>query len=364
MLARYLPAPAPTWPPRLDEAGLTAGAPGRARPSVLVVGCGGSISSIRSGDGAIPTLDTAELVAQVPELPTVALIEARTFSVVPSAHMTLDEVVRLHGEVAGAVADGVDGVVVTHGTDTLEETAYALDLLWHDRAPVVVTGAMRNASLASPDGPGNLLASTIVAASPATRGLGALVVMNDEIHAAREVRKTHTSNLAAFRSPTTGPLGYVAEGEARVLLEPRRPTPLAVTQAPSEHQVALLTTSIGDDGRLLPHVLASGYRGLVIEALGGGHLTRTIAESRVFGELVEAIPVVVASRTGAGEALRHTYSGWPGSEMDLLGRGAISGGALPGPQARVLLTFLLAGGAVREEIRSAFAEHGGYGGAP
>jgi L-asparaginase len=327
------------------------------RPVVLVVGCGGSISSVQRGAGAVPQLDAAQLVADVPGLRDVAEIEARSFSLVPSAYETLDDVIRLRRELEGADAAGF---VVTHGTDTLEEVAFALDLLWGRDEPVVLTGAMRNASLASPDGPANILASTVTAASPGARGLGVLVVLNDEIHAARSVRKSHTASLAAFASPGAGPLGYVHEGRARIVTRPRRHEPLRVESA-ADVPVALLTLAIGDDGRLLEHLVPCGYRGVVIEAFGGGHFPAAIAESEVLRTLVESVPVVLSSRTGAGEVLRSTYSGWAGSEMDLLDRGLIASGLLDGPKSRVLLTFLLAGGAGRDEMAQAFARHGLYG---
>src|SRR5262249_37369809 len=149
--------------------------------------------------------------------------------VVPSADITLNDVVRLRGELEAEVAargDELAGIVITHGTDTLEEVAFALDLLWEPDTPVVITGAMRNASLPSPDGRANVLASAATATAPDARGLGVLVVMNDEIHAARHVRKTHTASLAAFRSPTVGPIGYVTEGEARIVLAPSRRDPI------------------------------------------------------------------------------------------------------------------------------------------
>jgi len=332
------------------------------RPRILVVGCGGSISSVSAGLGAVPTLDAAQLVAELPEVEELAEIEARSFGLIPSAYMTLDLVAALHDELRSALGSGwYDGAVVTHGTDTLEEAAFALDLLWSGDAPIIVTGAMRNASLPSPDGPANILASIATAAAPAARGLGALVVLNDEIHAARLVQKSHTTSLAAFRSPSAGPIGYVAEGEARIVLVPARREALRPgSTPPSECPVALLTLGIGDDGRLLDAVLRSGYAGLVLEAFGGGHIPAKIAESDLFAEALAAMPVVLSSRTGAGPVLQRTYAGWSGSELDLLDRGLVSSGQLDGLKARVLLTLLLAGGADRREIARAFAVHGGY----
>lgn len=347
----------------MSAAGMGAAASGPGK--LLVVACGGTISSRRLGDavGASPSLSADQLVADLPELAAVAEIEATTFSMLPSPHMTLDEVLRLLRFVESRVADdpAIAGVVVTHGTDTLEEVAFALDLLWRDERPVAVTGAMRNASLPGADGPANLLAAAATAVSPAARGLGALVVFNDQIHAARHVRKSHTANVATFRSPTTGPIGYLAEGRPRIVFAPRWREPLSrrpdsVADAP----VALLKMGIGEDDRLISLIRPAGYRGLVIEGFGGGHVTDRIAESAALTELLAQMPVVLSSRAGAGEPLRGTYSGFAGSEVDMMRRGLISSGALDGPKSRVLLTLLLAGQADREEIRSEFARQGLY----
>lgn len=216
--------------------------------TVLVVSCGGTISSVPSAGGATPTLEAAELTAGLD-------VEAITYTTVPSAHGTLADVVALHGMLAGRP---VGGIVVSQGTDTIEEVAFALDLLWDPEVPLVVTGAMRHAGLPGADGPANLTTAVAVAASPQARGLGVLVVAADEIHAARLVRKTHTSSVATFRSPSAGPVGYVVEGRPRILLAPARRGCLPPADpAP----VALLTAGIGDDGRLLRHVVDAGYAG-------------------------------------------------------------------------------------------------------
>jgi L-asparaginase len=214
---------------------------GRRRHKLLVVACGGTISASRTGDavGASPILSAEQLVADVAELAEVADIEASTFSMLPSPHMTIDEALRLLHFAESRIArdSSIDGVVVTHGTDTLEEVAFALDLLWHDHRPLVVTGAMRNASLPGSDGPANLFAAASTAASAAASGLGVLVVFNDQVHTARFVRKSHTANVTTFRSPTIGPVGYLAEGTARIVLmlrwrEPLSRTPNSVLDVP------------------------------------------------------------------------------------------------------------------------------------
>jgi L-asparaginase len=241
--------------------------------------------------------------------------------------------------------------------------AFALDLLWESEVPVVVTGAMRNASLIGADGGANLLASAVTAATPSARGLGVVVVLNDEIHAARLARKVHTTSPATFASPGFGPLGYVHEGEARIVLRPADRSSVPVPSAPvADWPVALLKVGLGDDGRLLEPILAAGFRGVVIEAFGGGHLPPAIAESAALREIVDQLPVVLASRTGSGEVLTKTYSGWVGSEADLLARGLVSAGGLDGPKARILLSLLLSGAADLDGVAQAFARHGRYGG--
>jgi L-asparaginase len=211
---------------------------------------------------------------------------------------------------------------------------------------------MRNPTLPGADGPANLLAAIEVASSDAARGLGAVVVLNDEIHAARFVRKTHTSNPATFRSDPVGPVGWVSESVPRVVLRPTRRHKVTLPEDAQDHQVALLTIALGDDGRLLPAVEQEGYDGLVIESMGGGHVPSVMVEA--LEELAGKMPVILASRTKAGEVLHSTY-GFVGSETDLLERGLINAGPLDGLKARLFLTLLLRSGATREEIKNSFA---------
>src|SRR5882757_2422086 len=171
--------------------------------------------------GAVPALDVDELLASVPGLDKVD-VELRTiaFRSLPGASVGFDDLTALTELITAEIDAGARGVVVTQGTDTIEETAFFLDTSVLDGAPVVVTGAMRNPSLAGADGPANLLAAVHVAAAPTSRGLGTLVVMADQVHAARRVRKAHTTSTAAFTSPDTGPIGYVVEGRVRYLARP------------------------------------------------------------------------------------------------------------------------------------------------
>ncbi len=287
----------------------------------------------------------------MPEIAEVAEVSAVSFRQASSGEITVEDLIELASEIEGRVDAGASGAVVTQGTDTIEETSFVLDLLVDRAAPVVVTGAMRNPTLPGADGPGNLLASIQVAASEVARGLGAVVVLNDEIHAARFVRKAHTSNPATFRSDPVGPVGWVSEGIPRVVLRPVGRHKIKLPEGAEYRPVALHTVTLGDDGRLLAAIEELGYAGLVIEAMGGGHVPSAIVEK--LGELARKMPVILASRTGGGEVLRATY-GFAGSEMDLLERGLICAGPLDGLKARLFLSLLLASGATREEIRASF----------
>ena len=300
--------------------------------------------------GVVPTHSAQALVDAVPDLARVAEVQATSFRQVPGAHLTLDDVVELAEYLAGAV-DDFDGFVVTQGTDTLEETAFALDLLWHGAAPVVVTGAMRNPTLPGADGPANLLAAVTVAGSAAARNTGCVVVLGDEIHAARAVQKRHTTRPSAFESPGGGPVGWVCEGRVDLWASPRRVTLPRVPPRPVP-PVALLRIAMGDDGRLVPAVADAGYEGLVVEATGGGHVNPAVADALV--DLSAGMPVILASRTAAGPLLRETY-GFAGGEMDLLARGLTSAGAWDGLKARILLTFALGSGVPHETLRTLFA---------
>ncbi|SCL21997.1 L-asparaginase [Micromonospora rhizosphaerae] len=326
--------------------------------SVVLFTLGGTIAMAGAAPGGVVTrLTGAELTAAVPGLADLAEpLDVRDVRAVPSADLTYRQILDLVDAAGAAVAAGATGVVVTQGTDTLEESAFLADLVWPHQAPLVFTGAMRNPTLAGPDGPANLLAAARVAAAPAARDLGVLVAINDEIHAARFVRKTHSTSTAAFASPNAGPLGHVIEGEVRLLTRPPR-VPLLPPVDPDRlaaTRVALHTATLDDDVDLLD-ALARDRQGLVVGGFGVGHVRPALAP--VLGALAERMPVVLTSRTGAGAVLRHTY-GAVGSEADLQRRGLVNGGLLDPYKALVLLRLLLATGADRAEIAAAFARHG------
>jgi L-asparaginase len=322
-----------------------------AAASVTVISTGGTIAMtpVANGDGVAPSLGAADLLREVPGLDAVARLAAVGFRRLPGAHLDLADAIALARRIERELKEG-SGVVVTQGTDTLEEVAYALDLLLAPERPVVVTGAMRNATALSADGPANLSAAVRVAASPDAAGAGVLVVMDDEIHSARLVQKSHPSGLGAFSS-FPGPIGWLCENRVRIVLRPVAHRQLTVASDREPVPVALLTAGLGDDGRLLGGLPEAGFAGVVIEALGGGHLPAPMAERAA--RLSERMPVVFSTRVGSGEVLRETYD-FPGSEIDLIGRGLIPAGALDGPKARILLSLSLLAGLDRDEIRRRF----------
>ena len=298
-------------------------------------------------------LDGATLTAAVPGLETLAApLEIRDLEPIGSGSLTFERMLSVVASAAEAVDAGAPGIVITQGTDTLEETAYLLDLVWRHQAPLVVTGAMRNPTLAGHDGPANVLAAARVAESPAARGLGVLVAFNDEIHAARFVRKTHSTSTATFVSPDTGPIGHLVEDRVRILTHPSRQESLPAPTAAA--RVGLYTVTLDDDPALLT-AFAAGLDGLVVAAFGVGHVPAVLVDP--LGELAARMPVVLTSRTGAGSVLRNTYRA-PGSEIELLGRGLIDGGFVHPYKARVLLKVLLGGGAEKAAVAAAFSARG------
>ncbi|MEV0180239.1 asparaginase [Streptomyces sp. NPDC050625] len=322
---------------------------------------GGTISMTGHTPGVedgpvVSRLNGADLAAAVPGLDQLGTpLDIHDIEAVPSANLTFAHVLTLVESASQAVRAGACGVVVTQGTDTLEETAFLIDLVWPHAEPFVLTGAMRNPTLAGHDGPANLLAAARTAVSPASQGLGALVVFNDEIHAARWVRKTHSTSTATFASPDTGPIGHVIEGHPRVLMAPtRRRAPYPRPEALDRTRVALHTVTLDEDADILT-AIAGASDGLVVAGFGVGHVPSKLAD--LLGTLAERMPVVLTSRTGSGSVLRQTY-GAIGSETDLQRRGLINGGLLDPYKARILLRLLLAGGADREAVTAAFAEHG------
>lgn len=321
---------------------------------VAVFGLGGTIASAAAADGgAVPSRPITELLDEWGCVPANVRVVGTQFRMVASSELTLLDVVELAAEVRRAQQSGARGVVVAQGTDTIEETAFALDVLLSDvTIPVVVTGAMRHPSVPGSDAPANIASALDVAISESARGERVMVVLNDEIHAALFVRKAHTSSPAAFTSWPVGPLGWVTEREVQLPLGVSIPrTELALPENAVMPRVPLVSIGLGDAGESLRAIGATSPDGLVIEAMGGGHVPGDLAED--IGELASRIPLIVTSRTGAGSMLQSTYS-FEGSERDLLEQGVVLGGFLTTSKARVFAQLLLAAGLSRTAVAHRF----------
>ena len=314
---------------------------------IVIFALGGTIAMV-PGDtpGAVPTLDADDLVRAVPALAQFDL-QTVSFRQKPGAHLTFDDLESLASAIEEKAAQGAGGIVITQGTDTIEEVAFALDLLIDVSIPVIITGAMRNPSLAGADGPANLLAAVMTASSPQAAGQGVLVVFNDEIHAARLVKKRHTSSVGAFSSPNAGAIGWIGEDNVIFVMSVRRGGHIRKIAQPVPAKIALVSLGLDFDCEMLEFALSSVFQGLVIEALGGGHANPAAAD--MLGQIAEKIPILLTSRTGAGQGLRATY-GFIGSETDLLKRGLQDAGWLDGPKCRILMTLVLRHGGGKEDI--------------
>lgn len=323
------------------------------KPRVDVLALGGTIAMDRVANGGlVPTLTAAALVDAVPGLSDVADVHAAQVLQRPGADLHVADIVAIVRRAHASMDAGVHGIVVTQGTDTLEETAFVADLLHHVSAPLVFTGAMRNPTQSGADGPANLLAAVRVAADHSAAGVGVVVVFADQVHAARFVRKSHASSPGAFVSSTAGPIGWVAEDRVRIPLRPTSPPRIDPESVNGEtRNVALVRIVLGDDGELLRAVRDTPIDGLVVEAFGVGHVPEAIVD--ILNRLAQRVPVVFASRTGSGETFRATY-GFAGSERELRSAGLISAGALDGSKSRLLLALGLETGWTRERITEAF----------
>lgn len=315
---------------------------------VKIVTTGGTIAmKEKKGAGALPALTAEDLKSLLP--PDIGPLETEEFCNLPSAHMTTDFIFKLSQRVKEIMAaDEVIGVVITHGTDVMEETAYLLDLVVDTEKPIVLTGAMRNASQVGYDGIANLKASIRVATSSEARDLGALVVMNDEIHAARYVTKTHTQALNTFQSPFWGPLGRV-DGDRVVIGKRVKREHIPCQRLAAD--VPLIKLAVGLDERFLSQAIERRADGAVVEALGGGRVPPWWMPS-IKEAINRGLVVVIASRCPAGR-LYDEY-GFVGGYRDLKKVGVIFSEGLSGQKARIKLMAALGVTRDKETIERMF----------
>jgi L-asparaginase len=321
-----------------------------ARP-VHVLAMGGTIAM--EGEHATPALDADALVAAVPGLRGQSGLTAETVAALPGPQVSLADALEL-GRRATAAADGGRGVVVTHGTDTLEESAFLADLMYTGDAPIVFTGAIRPSSAPGADGAANLLDAVAVAGSEQAMGLGAVVVFAGEVHAARTVRKSDSTSPRCFSSPGAGPIGEVAEGRVRVWARPLRAN--AISPERLDAWVPVVPAALGEDGRLARSALEAGADGLVVVALGAGHLPPALFHE--LATVAETVPVVATCRPERGSILHETY-GFHGSERDLRASAIVPAGLLSPAAARMKLIACLGAKLSVDDIRMAYVSDDG-----
>ncbi|MBI4278688.1 MAG: asparaginase [Armatimonadetes bacterium] len=325
------------------------------RPRIVIVATGGTISSRtrEAGAGYTPALTGADLVAAVPDIEALAAVEVDDFAHILSQAMTPEMMFALARRVDAHLAPPeVDGVVVTHGTVTMAESAFMAGLLVASDKPVVFTGAMYPASAPDSDGPRNLRGAIRTAVSVEARGLGAVVCMGGEVHAARDVEKLHRASLAAFQSPLAGPLGVADQDRVVLSRRPARRRTFRVDRI--EPEVDLIAVAAGSDDRFINASIAAGAKGIVVEGLPGrGAVPPAFFEGLKVAR-ARGIVVALASRGLAGRVTGTGRTGW-GTSGDLAAIGAVMGGDLSAPKLRILLMVLLAltrdPAAVQEMVR-------------
>jgi L-asparaginase type II len=336
----------------LSAAALNAQSPQSAKPRVHIVATGGTIASTNYYSGNTGKIGVDALLKAVPQLDSIAAISAHQFANVPSSAITPDTWLTLSRAIADTLRARPDlsGVVVTHGTDTMEETAFFLDLTVADARPVVVTGAMRPADGIGIDGPANLYNSVRVAGDSNARGRGTMVLLNDEIFAARDVSKSNTVRTDAFTAPFRGTLG-VSDPERIVWHRvPTRGAAFDISAVRELPRVDIAYVYSGADGAAIDAYVAAGAKGIVVAGVGRGGMTRGMGEA-VSRALAKGVIVISGSRAGSGSVP-------VGSGVRRDGRtpSTIGAGDLNVQKARVLLMLALTRTSDSREIARLFAE--------
>ncbi|MFN8518366.1 MAG: asparaginase [Chloroflexota bacterium] len=328
------------------------------RPRVVVVFTGGTISMLADPEtgAARPALDGAAILARTPGLGELAEVEPVDWGLVSASHLSFDQILDIARIVRQALGrPDVDGAVVVQGTDTMEETAIAWDVLVDSPKPVVVVGAMRHAADPGYEGPANLRDAVRAAAAPGLWHQGTVVVMGGAILSAADVVKTDTDRYDAFEAPNLGPLGDIRGGEVRVHRRRESRATLPAVPAHAAEPVDLLMATVAADDRLARCSVASGARGIVMAAAGAGNTSPALLEAGR-DAIAAGIPVVLATRVLAGRA-RAAY-GFPGGGAQWLDVGAIPAGTLSGYKARVVLALALGAGLDDAALRRLFATLG------
>ena len=328
-----------------------------AKPIVYIVGTGGTIASKydpKTGTD-VPAATAEELVASVPDLAEIAEVHVIEHSNVTSDIMDTPTAFGLRDKLQKVLADeAVAGAVVTHGTATLEETAYLMDLTLSGEKPVVVTGAMRNLIFRDADGPRNIFYAAKIATDPEARDRGVLVSLGGEIYAARDAIKVHTHRPNAFASRDGGPVGTVSDESVVFFYRPERRLHFEVDHV--KENVQLVVMAQGANDLILRACIRERVDGIVVEGVGAGNVNLPFYHA-ICDALDEGIPVVLGVRIFSGAP--HRAKAHQASFRSMLERGAISAGYLSGVKARILLMVALAHTQDREELWEIFERAGG-----
>ncbi|HKI77382.1 MAG TPA: asparaginase [Ignavibacteriaceae bacterium] len=321
---------------------------------ILIVFTGGtfSMSIDENTGGAVPKYSGEELLEKIPEAKELANITCYDFGKYPGPHMTPELMLKLSNKIRELLKeDNYTGVIVTHGTDTLEETAYFLDLTIKTEIPIVVIGSMKNSSEPDWDGPRNLLDAINICLSKNCKNLGVLVCLNGDINAASEVTKTYTDEVDTFSSLDFGALGFIQNGK---IIINRLPTKLETIETDKiNSNIDMLTVYAGMDEKFFKFSADSGVEGIVVEALGVGNVPPAAYEGIKYA-VEKDIPVVLVSRCPAGETL-DIYS-YPGAGKWLHSIGVIFAEYLNGQKARIKLMLALGKTKDKKELKKLFED--------
>ena len=317
---------------------------------ILLIGTGGTIAEdISNGNEVMLTAES--LVKSVRTLGSIASVEAIDFMKVPSPAIQFNDVLGISKKIRNEIHERkFDGVVVTVGTDTLEEAAYFLDLALDEKVPVVITGSMRSRIHSSSDTDYNLETAVLAAASDELEGVGAVVVMNGEIHQAKYVSKTNTSSVASFQSPGYGPIGVISGQKVILYAKPISRAHIRVDEVKS--RVDLLTCCVGIDGSLVRAAIKLGADGLVVEAFGGGDVTPSLVPA-LEEAISNGLSVVLVSRCITGPITEAALD-FEGSAKSLEKKGVILASNTSGVKARIKLVMALSAGVNGTSLKQLF----------
>lgn len=317
--------------------------------NILILTTGGTIGMKKdSNDGVVPTTEFVQFITSFPQLNEIANVDVIEYANLPSPYITPQIMLDLAQHVDNYLLD-YDGIVITHGTDTLEETAYFLDLVTTTRKPIVLTAAMRSGSELGLDGPRNIIDSVRVASDVETLDKGVLVVMNEDIHTARDVRKFDSGTVDAFKSPKYGPIGTIDPD--MVIYHRNNYLRESVWTNVIEEKVDLIKSVAGMDDTYINASIAKGSKAIVIEAFGRGNLPCEIVPS-IVAAIKAGILIVIVSRTITGRVLAEY--GYDGGGKSLQELGCVLGGDLQGPKARIKLMALFGKYQNAEMVRKFF----------